>query len=220
MERDAQSIIQEQGRTLLDRQLNNLSERLFETGKRVDAMLTTWLTLTALTILICFGVIDTVSIGGLELKSLVAATVTFSLTCAYYYRIAIGISTLGFWRNELRNKRRERFRVAARYIIEGIKTPEHKIDEFVISGINEYPGYIASSVRIKNESKESKNWVSRILIPFIYYTVIFMYSLSPYILGFALIHRAQYSLSYIPVVVIGLIICLSANAIIGLEPKK
>jgi len=219
MDEEIRSEIKEQTKTLLlDSQLNYLAERLFETGKRVDAMLTAWLTFTALTLLLCFGVINAVSIGGLQLRAMVAASVTFGLTCAYYYRLALGVTALSFWREALREKRRERFDILIQLAKKEGTESEEKTTNEIISFIGEYPGYIACSVLIKNEARKTKE-ASGIVISIVHYAIIYAYSLSPYMLGFTLIHRSQYSPTQIVIAVLGLIICLSANLILRLEPE-
>jgi hypothetical protein len=78
----------------LDSQLSNLAQRLFEVGKKADQQLTAWLTFAALTILLCFGAPETVSIGGLQLTAIVAAAVTYGLSCAFYYRAVLSMAAL------------------------------------------------------------------------------------------------------------------------------
>ena len=209
-------VFHEEFQPLLDSHLSNLSNRLFEAGKIADKQLTAWLTFTALTILLCFGVSETVSIAGLQLKALVAAAVTFILSCAYYYRANLSAAALLRWREALRERRTLKFAT----LIEAAKKEEKGFFEETMENVNgfvsEYPGYLACSALLKQEAKQ-KGGALGTFVAGIHYAIIGIFSISPYILAFVLIYRSQYAVIYIVIVALGLMVTLSANAIMSLR---
>jgi hypothetical protein len=218
MDRELSLVLKEETKTLLDSQLSNLSNRMFEAGKVADQQLTAWLTFGALTILLCFGVSETVSIGGLQLKALVAAAVTFILSCAFYYRANLSMAALQRWRELLRERRRLRFATLIETAkIEGAEVLGETMKD-VNAFVSEYPGYLACSVLIKEEAKQ-KGGALGAFVASIHYFIIGIFSVSPYILAFALVYRSRYSIIYLVIVALGLMVTLSANAIMNLREE-
>jgi hypothetical protein len=216
MDEEIKSTIQDEFKTVLDSQLSNLSERLFEVGRRADQQLTAWLMFASLTILLCFGVADAVSLGGIRLQATVASAVTYGLSCAFYYRAVLSMAALETWRESLRERRNLRFATLIGYAEkQGPETLEETIKD-VNAFVSEYPGYLACSVLVKHEA-EDKGGVSGAFIATIHKSIILVFTLAPYILAFALIYRSQYSLVYIVIAGLGLAVCFSANVIIRLE---
>lgn len=65
---------------LLDEQVANLSERVFELGRAADRQLFLWLTFAALTVLFGFGLTERSTVAGLELDVDVATIVAYGLS--------------------------------------------------------------------------------------------------------------------------------------------
>jgi hypothetical protein len=205
-------LVQDQANSLLDSQLSNLSQRLFEVGKKADQQLTAWLTFAALTILLCFGTSETVSIGGLQLRATVAAAVTYGLSCAFYYRAVLSMAALRIWRESLRERRKLRYAV----LLEVAKHQGEDVERATIQDVNgfvsEYPGYLACSVLVKDEALRRNNFLGK-YVSFVHKFIILTFAVSPYFLAACLLHASWFSWWYIGIVVLGVMITLSANAI-------
>lgn len=209
------SEVQEQAKLLLDTHLSNLGQRLFEVGKRADQQLTAWLTFAALTVALCFGVTGKVSLGGLELTPVVAAAVTYVLSCAFYYRAVLSMRALGLWRKSLKERRTLRFG-ALLGLAKG-QGPEVEKSALldVTGGISEYPGYLACSVLIKEEAKKQGR-VSSTLIQIVHKGIIAVFTTSTYLLAGALLYRSGFVATYVVVALLGIAVCLAANLIVNL----
>jgi hypothetical protein len=165
MNEQLNSAVQEQAKSLLDIQLSNLSQRLFEVGKKADQQLTAWLTFAALTILLCFGAAETVSIGGLQLRATVAAAVTYGLACAFYYRAVLSMAALQIWRESLRERRKLRFSTLLQFAKEQGPEVEMDTNRDVNGFVSEYPGYLACSVLVKDEGLKRSNLFGQVHLP-------------------------------------------------------
>ena len=198
---------------LLDTQLKNLSERLFEAGRKADQQITAWLTFTALTVLLCFGGADAVSLGGLELKATVAAAVTYGLACIFYYRAVLGMGALQVWRESIRERRRLRF--ATLLLVAKHQGPDAESDtnKDVSGFVSEYPGYVASSVLVKDEAMK-KGGIRGRYIALVHRFLILVFAVSPYVLAASVLYKTWLSAWYVGVVLVGVMITLSANAVL------
>jgi hypothetical protein len=177
-----------------------------------------WLTFAALTILLCFGATDTVSLGGLDLTAKVAAAVAFALSCAYYYRAVLSMAVLQVWREALRERRRLRFGT----LLQLAKGQGQEVEKETLRDINgfvaEYPGYLACSVLVKDEAQK-RGGVSGTLVPIVHKGIILMFSIAPYLLAGALSHRSQYSITFLAIAFLGIAVCLTANIIVRLGDR-
>ncbi|NBA98419.1 hypothetical protein [Pseudomonas sp. R5(2019)] len=218
------SAIREEAQLLLDSHLNNLSERLFEGGKRADQQITAWITFSSLTILLCFSAADAVSVGGLELKSTAAATVTYVLSCAFYYRVVLSTISLGIWREALRERRKLRFATLLQVAEQLQNEQQHSnVARDTIQDLNafvpEYPGYLASSVLVKDEALKRNNRLGK-YVSFVHKLVIGIFALSPYALAASLLYVSWFSWWYVGAVTLGVSVTLSANAILYVQQNS
>ena len=94
---------------LLDEQVGNLSERVFELGRAADRQLFLWLTFAALTVLFGFGLTKRSTVGGIELDTDVATIVAYGLSCLVYVRYSLSTAALGLWREALKEQRELRY---------------------------------------------------------------------------------------------------------------
>ncbi len=205
--------MQEQVQLLLDTHLGNLSQRLFEIGKKADQQITAWLAFAALTVLLSVGVTDAISIGGLTLKAEIAAAVTFGLACAFYYRAVLSMAALGIWREAVWERRGLRFatflEVARQLGSESEQAAQRDIRGFV----PEYPGYLACSVLIKAAAQEQKDLSGKYIVS-VHNLIVAVFASSPYLIGGCLIYSTWLSWWMVGVVGLGLAVTLSANVII------
>ena len=208
-----ESALQEQATLLLDAQLKNLSERLFEVGKKMDEQLTAWLTFSALTIVLCFGVTEVVSIAGLQLRATVSAAVTYVLACAFYYRVVLSTTALEIWRESLRGRRKLRFKLLLEIAKQQGPEVEREMLQDVNGFVSEYPGYLASSALIKDEALRKGGPRGKYIV-LVYKLVILIFSLSPYVLAACLLYASRFSRWYVGVALFGIMITLSANAVL------
>jgi hypothetical protein len=206
------SAVREETRSLLESQLSNLAQRLFEAGKKADQQLTAWLTFAALTILLCFGTAETVSIGGLQLRAKAAAAVAYGLSCSFYYRAVLGIAALQVWRRSLRDRRQLRFPTLLQFAKEQGRDLEEEMVQDVNAFVSEYPGYLASSVLVKDEALKKGNLTGK-YIAVVHKLIIVIFSLSPYALAACLLYATWFSWWYVAVAVLGVMVTLSANVI-------
>jgi hypothetical protein len=207
------SAVQEQAISLLDTHLSNLSQRLFEVGKKADQQLTAWLTFVALTILLCFGAAATVSLAGLQLRAAVAAAVTYGLACAFYYRAVLSMAALQIWRESLRERRKLRFATLLQFAQQQGPEVERDTNLDINGFVSEYPGYLASSVLVKDEALKRGN-LSGKYIALAHKFIILSFTVSPYALTACLLYTTWFSWWYIAVALLGVMMTLSANAII------
>ncbi len=212
MEEQLSSALQEQAKLLLDSHLTNLSQRLFEVGKRADQQLTAWLTFASLTILFCFGVAEKAAIGSLQLEAKVAAAVTYGLACAFYYRAVLSIAALQIWRESLRERRSQRFSTLLQFAKE--QGPEVQMDtnRDVNGFVSEYPGYLACSALVKDERLKRSNPFGK-YISFVHKFIVLSFTISPYGLVACLLYASWFSWWYIGIGVLGVMTTLSANVV-------
>ena len=212
MNEQLSSAVQEEAKSLLDSQLSNLSQRLFEVGKKADQQLTAWLTFAALTILLCFGAAETVSISGLQLRTTVAAAVTYGLACAFYYRAVLSMAALQIWRESLRERRKLRFSTLLQFAKEQGPEVEMDTNRDVNGFVSEYPGYLACSVLIKDEGLKRSNLFGK-YISLVHKFIILSFTISPYGLVACLLYASWFSWWSIGIAVLGVMITLSANVV-------
>ena len=200
-------------RTLLDTQLSNLSQRVFEVGKQADRQLTLWLSFAALTLLLTFGVTEKASFGGIEVKTTVGAAVAFVLSCIFYYRAALSMAALEVWRASLRERRALRFgvllTVAAQKGPEVLSATRSDINGF----ISEFPGYVACSVLLKDQARRRGGKLAS-FVRGVHYAALIGFLLAPYGLAVAIFVHAGYAPGVIAALVLGLVFTLSGNSLI------
>jgi len=206
------SALQEQTQSLLDSQLGNLSQRLFEVGKKADQQLTAWLTFASATILLCFGATETVSIGGLQLTTTVAAAVTYGLSCAFHYRTVLSMAALQIWRDSLRERRMLRFSTLLRIAKEQGPEVEKDTIRDINGFVSEYPGYLACSVLVKDQALKGSNLFGK-YIALMHKLIILSFTVSPYALAACLLYVSWLSWWYVGIAMLGVMITLSANAV-------
>ena len=186
------SAVQEQAISLLDTHLSNLSQRLFEVGKKADQQLTAWLTFVALTILLCFGAAETVSLAGLQLRATVAAAVTYGLACVFYYRAVLSMAALQIWRESLRERRKLRFATLLQFAKQQGPEVERDTNLDINGFVSEYPGYLASSVLVKDEALKRGNLSGKYIV-LVHKFVILSFTVSPYALVACLLYATWFS---------------------------
>jgi GNAT superfamily N-acetyltransferase len=214
LQQDAKALhleVAAQAKDLAQEQLNNLSARLFEVGKKADQQLTTWLVFAALTPLILFGASEDTTVGGVNLDPLVAGAATYILSCAFYYRANLSSAALGHWRRLLKRQRRERFALfyqVARNSYPDDEQLERELDAFIA----EYPGYLACSVLVKDAARR-EGTLSGKYIGLVHNLVILGYVLAPYALAAGLLYASWFSWWLLATTVVGLMITVSGNVI-------
>jgi len=189
---------------LLDEQVANLSERVFELGRSADRQLAVWLGFAALTVLFAFGLTEQAAVAGLELDTNVATALAYGLSCLVYYRHAVTDAALGLWRSALRERRRLRYGLL-------LETGGATVDDVSVL-IREYPGYVAASVVLKDEAAAYGNAAAR-YVRCLHYAVIAGRLLAPYGLAAVVLVSLELTPAAIAVVVAGIALTLSGNAV-------
>jgi hypothetical protein len=214
-----QAEVRAQAIALLDAQIDVLSDRLFEAGKNADQHLTGWATLTSLAALLLVGAAGEISIGGLQLSAMVAASVCFIGSCAFYYRACLGFAAIATWRGALRERRLQRFAP-----ILALGAPDRPSDQAaLLSELNayvpEYPGFVASSVLLRDEARKVRGWAARIVVV-AHYLAVALFVGAHWLLALGLLIRTGAGAGYVVVVLLGLTFALAGNQLTGLGARK
>ena len=198
---------------LLDEQVGNLSERVFELGRGADRQLFLWLTFAALTVLFGFGLTQRSTVGGLELDTDVATIVAYGLSCLVYLRHALAAAALDLWREALKERRETRYGLLLQVAAQ--QSPEDRDDTLrdIRGLIREYPGYTATTVLLKDEASRHDTAAARYL--WVLYHVIFAARLlAPYALAALVLVAVGLTPAGVAAVVVGVALTLSGNALV------
>jgi len=198
---------------LFQQQLDNLSERLYEAGRKADKHLSVWATFSALTVLIFFGVELKASLFGVNLDRNVAGAVAYALACVYYYRSTISDAALGYWRDMYRRIRRKRFHHYDAFAQDRAEYAD-EISRNFAEAVSEYPGYVASSVLIKDEAKKHGGAAAKLIV-FVHTLIIVIRSIAPYALAMIVLYSTWFNLFYVFIALLGLIVCITANVVLS-----
>jgi hypothetical protein len=211
--------VQDDARALLDDQLANLSQRIFEVGRQADRQLTVWLTFTALTLLFALGMTEGASLAGLQLRPEVAAAITFLLACVYYYRARLSGAALEIWRETLRERRGQRFgmllNLAAGQGPETLAATRADLRGF----IPEFPGYLACMVLIKDEARRGEGSL-RPYVQALHIVPLTLFLLAPYLLAAVVLSAGGFSLPVVVAVALGLTLTLSGNLLLRFMAER
>ncbi len=198
---------------LLDEQVGNLSERVFELGRGADRQLFLWLTFAALTVLFGFGLTQRSTVGGIELDTDVATIVAYGLSCLMYLRYSLSTAALELWREALKDRREVRYelllQVAGQQGADVLEVTRRDIR----GQIREYPGYMAASVLLKDEASRHETPAARYLWA-LYHVIFAARLLAPYALAALVLAAIGLTAAGVAAVVAGVALTLSGNALV------
>lgn len=125
----------------------------------------------------------------------------------------LGIGALQIWRESLRERRRLRFATLLQAAKQQGPEVEADTNKDVNGFVSEYPGHVASSVLVKDEAMK-KGDVGGKYVAFVHRFLIFVFAISPYALAFSVLYATWLSWWYVGVALLGMMITLSANAVL------
>jgi hypothetical protein len=210
---DLAGLVRADSLALLDEQLANLSERVFELGRSADRQLFLWLTFAALTVLFGFGLTERASVAGLELDPDVATIIAYGLSCIVYARHALSTAALGVWREMLKELRETRYKLMLELAEQHGPEPLEATRREIRGLIREYPGYLAMSVVLKDEAARHDTPAARYLW-WLYHALFAVRLLAPYALAAVALAAVGITPAAVAVVVSGIAVTLTGNALV------